>query len=114
VRLLWNDGPEYRVGELEHELPALLKAERKSATQLTNVPVERLMRWASVRTCMGKAVQGMRSTMIARLIYALDDKGCSLDGIVWALMRCPSFISKHGRDEDRARWEIENCLRNKL
>jgi hypothetical protein len=110
VRVLWRDGPTYSVRDLSRTLPKLEK--RKAATG-GGVPVERLMRWASVRTCMGKAVKGQRSTMIARLIYALDDKGCSRDGIAWALMRCPSFIDKRGHDERRAYKEIDNCLRNK-
>jgi hypothetical protein len=50
--------------------------------------------------------------MIAGLIFVLHTDGYGVDDIVWALMRCPSFISKRGNDEDRARWEIDNCLRN--
>jgi hypothetical protein len=115
VRVLWRDGPEYSVRDLSRSLPKLER--RKAATQgpAPDTSIERRLRRHSARQYMYPTAEGKRSDVIAGLIHTLHDDGYGADDIVWALMRCPSFVDhpRRGRDEDRAYKEIDNCLRNK-
>jgi hypothetical protein len=113
VRLLWNDGPTYRVAELERDLP---KRERKSATRGARVAV------SGWRGLTGKELArkyGVKPDCFARhwhrrfiVIHAvwgpMTERGASLEQIMWALEDCPAWHSKI--EEHGASWrkrEIE-------
>jgi hypothetical protein len=104
VLLLWDDGPTYRVGRLERELPKLEK--RKAATRAR--AVVRVAQSASVKELrhaygvrnkfMGQA--GDRSAAIYGIWGPMVEGGATLDQIMRVLDASWSWQSKLADEDD--------------
>ena len=118
VKLLWDDGPSYRVSELQRALPRLRTMTQMAVkSRQTSVSVDRLIeRYAhvrvagvSLRRCLGVCGPHKRSSIIFGLMAELLKAGASPDGAA-AIVR--ASWSYRSRLEEKGEAAVERDLSN--
>src|SRR5688572_4530147 len=71
VRLLWDDGPTYKVAQLERELPAKSKSSGGSVKDIWKRYEGKLPRWVRRELLHGKPTVGKRSEVLWKIEHAL-------------------------------------------
>lgn len=100
VKLLWDDGPRYRVRDLERELPEVQPAVLIHAIEVN--PAEHdwydICRKYRVRDWRLKDPDPDRSRAIFRFAAFLINRGATPDELGCALLAFPPYLSKRGTD----------------
>lgn len=119
VKLLWDDGPRYKIAKLEKMLPDVVPhvtgddsdTVRKLYTKYEN----HLTRWARKELLEGNPRTGKRSEILWKLQNELMEAGCSTDEMFHLLWASPwnKFRERHG-GEDQLRKEIEKNLARRI
>lgn len=122
VKLLWKDGPTYRVDRLEKMLPQTPEsAENGSADadhealQVYKAYEKSLSRWARKELLEGNPRTGRRSEVLWKLQNELLEKGASTDEVFVLLRASPwnKFRDRRGGDEQLRR-EIQKNLSRRV
>lgn len=115
VRVLWDDGPEYRLKDIEKHLPPEEEGntgEYLSASDVFEEWEAKLPRWVR-RELLAKKVTGKadRSEMLWKLENACLEAGMSVDE-AFAVIRHSAWNKFKGRrnEDDQLRRELEKCI----
>jgi len=119
VRILWNDGPEYKTEELERRIPLMktVMGEElggKSAETFKRYE-KKLPRWVRRELLHGKPVAGQRSEVIWKLQNELLEAGLSREEAFDLIWVCPWNKFRDRRDGPEQLWrELDKALENHL
>jgi hypothetical protein len=108
IRVLWDDGPEYRVQDLELSLSDVAPVVATSALEIDPTGDWRAVcRRLNVRACRVKGDSDPdRSRAIFRLAARLIKAGASPNDLACVLLEQPQYRSKRGTDIDALRSEV--------
>lgn len=115
VRILWSDGPEYSLAELERKIPALKSARgeeiSEDAARVFKRYEKKLPRWVRRELLHGKPEQGKRSEVLWKLQNELLEVGMSRNEAFDLLWVCPWNKFKNRRDGVDQLWrELDKSL----
>lgn len=115
VRILWQDGPLYKVKKLDSDLPELEGAQREDgpneASRLFKKYQSKLPHWCRRELLNGKPVQGKQSEMIWKLGNTLIESGVSTDDAFILLKASPwnKFAGRRNEDDQLQR-ELDKAI----
>ena len=119
VKVLWTDGPKYRIAQLEKMLPEAIDTGTASSyseiRELYKKYEKHLSRWARKELLEGKPTSGRRSEVIWKLQNELIELGCSLDDMFSLLWASPwNKFRDRFNGEKQLRNEIEKNLSRRM
>jgi hypothetical protein len=115
VRVLWSDGPDYKLSDILKKLPDREEEEEYSSEEVLKLYREyekSLPPWVRRELLNGKPSPGKRSEMMWKLVNSLIEAGVSRDDC-FTLLRASPWNKFKGRD-DQLRREIEKSTGTKL
>lgn len=116
VKLLWDDGPDYRVRDVERAVQFDRRPQarvRRNAGPVASFDLRRVLakyRKAGVRKYMGSCTEGKRSDVIYRIGRSLRELGASRDEISCVIGASGAWQSKWGDDPQRLVAEIDRII----
>lgn len=118
VRLLWDDGPEFTIAQLDQWLPEEItddKGEKLNAKDIYRRYQEQLPHWARREIFKGRPREGQRSEMIWKLEHALLDAGMTEDEAFAVIKASPwnKFRGRHNEDSQLRR-ELEKVVEHRI
>lgn len=116
VRLLWSDGPSYRVSELRRKVPELEEdLEESDVSEIWRKYEAKLPAWARREVLNGRPQVGKRSEMIWKIEHALIDVGMSEEEVFSVIRASPwnKFKDRLNGDAQLKR-ELEKAYKGKL
>ncbi len=109
VTVLWDDGPDYRVRDLQRELPNVAPVTLVTALDVNPAAY----RWRDVCRRRGVSERRVkdnrdpdRSRAIFRLAARLIERGATPDEVACVLLASPAYLSKWGNDAGPLRAEV--------
>lgn len=120
VKVLWTDGPTYRIAKLERMLPEApetggLPEDVDDVRTIYRRYENHLTRWARKELLEGNPKTGRRSEVLWKLQNELMEAGCSLEDMFQLLWVSPwnKFRERHG-GEKQLRTELEKNLARRI
>ncbi len=120
VKLLWSDGPKYKVNQLERMLPEVPQntgapESSSEVRELYKKYEPHLSRWARRELLDGNPRTGRRSEVLWKLQNELMEAGCSLEELFQLLWVSPwnKFSDRHN-GEAQLRRELEKNLSRRI
>lgn len=116
VRILWSDGPEYTVSELEKRVPPervveLDAGQESDAAAVFKKYERKLPAWCRRELVAGKPTPGKRSEMLWKLEQTLIEKGLST-GEAFVLIKSSPWNKFRGRrnEDEQLKRELEKAI----
>ena len=118
VRLLWDDGPTYKVSDLERRLPEDEAGDEEAGEDLAAIykKYDKTMSASTKHELMkGKPTQGKRSEVLWRLVNELVEAGVARDHAFAMLKHSPwnKFAGRHSEDHQLNR-ELDKVYKKKF
>lgn len=120
VKLLWDDGPEYKLGDIVERLPVANGhaggADRESnAAEIFKRYQNKIPGWVRQELMSGKPRKGNRSDMVWKLEHTLLEKGLSTDEAFVLIKASPWNKFKGRRNEDeQLKRELDKAINQHL
>lgn len=117
VRVMWSNGPEYRLSRLEKMIPAVTestgKGEANEATEIYERYEKDLPRWVRKELVNPKVQQGKRSEILWKIINELLEAGMTKDEVFTVAWNCEwnKHADRRGGERQLER-EIDKAMGN--